>query len=65
VHLGHESSTHYFSGLGGPGAFFIKKHTGTRYAELVFLHLVGFAGHLVLFGALGTRIVDTLFFMLR
>jgi hypothetical protein len=31
----------------------------------VFLHLVGFAGHLVLFGALGTRIVDTLFFMLR
>jgi hypothetical protein len=26
---------------------FLKKHVGTRYDELVFLHPVGFASHLV------------------
>jgi hypothetical protein len=26
---------------------FDKKHDGTRYAELVFLHPVGYAGHVV------------------
>jgi hypothetical protein len=26
---------------------FHKKHARTRYAEFVFLHLVGFAGHVV------------------
>jgi hypothetical protein len=28
-----------------------KKVTGTRYAKLVFLHLVGYAGHIVDSGA--------------
>jgi hypothetical protein len=26
---------------------FHKKHTGTHYAKLVFLHLVGYAGHIM------------------
>jgi hypothetical protein len=30
---------------------FHKKHAGTRYNKLVFLHLVGFVGHLVHSGA--------------
>jgi hypothetical protein len=41
-----------------------KKHPGTRYAELVFLHLVGSAGHVVHFGASGMRNMIALFFML-
>jgi hypothetical protein len=40
-----------------------KKQIGTRYTELVFLHLVGYAGHVVHFGAFGPRSVDALFFM--
>jgi hypothetical protein len=43
---------------------FDKKRTGTRYAELVFLHLVRSAGHVLHFVALGGRNVDALFFML-
>jgi hypothetical protein len=39
-------------------------HTMTRYAKIVFLHPVGSAGHMVLFGAPGTRNDDALFFML-
>jgi hypothetical protein len=26
---------------------FPKKHVGTRYAKLMFLHLVGYVGHMV------------------
>jgi hypothetical protein len=43
---------------------FDKNHTGTRYAELVFLEPVGFVGHVVHSGASGTQNVVTLFFML-
>jgi hypothetical protein len=39
------------------------KHTGIRYAKLVFLHPVGLAGHVVHFGASGVRISDAVFFM--
>jgi hypothetical protein len=41
-----------------------KKRTETRYAEVVFLHLVGSARHVVHFGASGVQNIDTLFFML-
>jgi hypothetical protein len=37
---------------------FDKKRLGTRYAKLVFLHLVGYAGHVVHSGASGARSVD-------
>jgi hypothetical protein len=40
-----------------------KKRPGTHYAELVFFHLVGSAGHVVYFGASETRNVITIFFM--
>jgi hypothetical protein len=41
-----------------------EKLVGTRYAELVFLHLVGFMGHIVQSAASGVRNDDTLFFIL-
>jgi hypothetical protein len=40
-----------------------KNCVGTRYAKLVFLHLVGFIGHVVHFGTFGALNIDTLFFM--
>jgi hypothetical protein len=40
-----------------------KKCVRTRYAKLVFLHMVRPAGHLVCSGTLGMRNVNTLFFM--
>jgi hypothetical protein len=43
---------------------FDKRCVRTRYAELVFLYLVGFAGHVMHLGASGERNIDALFFML-
>jgi hypothetical protein len=43
---------------------FEKKCAGTRYAELVSLHPVGYVGHVLHNDAFGVRIVDALFFML-
>jgi hypothetical protein len=42
---------------------FHKKHAGTCYAELVFLHHVGSVDHVVHSGASGAQNVNTLFFM--
>jgi hypothetical protein len=44
---------------------FHKKPTRTHYVELVFLLLMGYAGHIVHYGASGARNVDALFFMVR
>jgi hypothetical protein len=43
---------------------FHKKRVRTRYAELIFLYPVRSKGHIVHFGASGTRNVKTQFFML-
>jgi hypothetical protein len=42
---------------------FHKKRARTHYVELVFLHLVGTAGHVVHSGASGPRNIDALFFI--
>jgi hypothetical protein len=44
---------------------FHKKCAGTRYTELVFLHLVRSAGHIVHSSALGARNDDAQFFMFK
>jgi hypothetical protein len=43
---------------------FHKKHAGTHYADLVFLHLVGSVGHVLRSSAYGAQNSDTLFFIL-
>jgi hypothetical protein len=40
---------------------FDNKRYGTRYTELMFLHLVGYAGHIVYSGVFRVRNVNTLF----
>jgi hypothetical protein len=42
----------------------LKDRQQTHYFELVFLHLVGYAGHVVHYGTSGSRNFDALFFML-
>jgi hypothetical protein len=41
---------------------FHKKRGGTHFTEHVFLHPVGYSGHVVHFGAYGARNVDAQFF---
>jgi hypothetical protein len=52
---------HYFSFSTRPGAVFIKKRAGTRYAKIVFLHPVRSAGHVVHAGASRARNIDAPF----
>jgi hypothetical protein len=42
---------------------FHKKHGGTRFAEHVLLHPVGYSGHIVHSSAYGARNVDAQFFL--
>jgi hypothetical protein len=50
--------------LGWARSGFQKKHTGTHYTELVFLHLVGSAGYVVQSGASEAQYIVSIFFML-
>jgi hypothetical protein len=63
VRRGLKTSTHYFSCTGRPSVVSIKS-IGQQYAELVFLHLMAFAGHIVHSGVCGTQKVEALFFVL-
>jgi hypothetical protein len=51
--------------LGWDQIGFHKKHAETPYDELVFLHPVGFAGHIVDSRASGVQNVDALFLNLK
>jgi hypothetical protein len=50
---GRETSPQYFSCLGGPD--FHKKYVGSHYTDLVFLHLMGYAGHIMHSGGSGCK----------
>jgi hypothetical protein len=50
--------------LGWARCDFYKKHTGTHYAELVFLHPVGSVGHVMHCGASGVQNMIALSFIL-
>jgi hypothetical protein len=50
--------------LGWARCSFHEKCTGTHYAELMILHPMGFAGHVVHSVAFGLQNIDALFFML-
>jgi hypothetical protein len=63
VHSGFKTSALFFM-LVWDRYGFHKKRVGTPYAELVFLHLMGYTGHVVHCSAPNMRNVDTLFFML-
>jgi hypothetical protein len=52
-----------FSCFGETGTDSTKKHAGTRYAKLVFLHPVGSMGHVVHSCASGAQKVNAVFFM--
>jgi hypothetical protein len=56
---------HDFLMLGWGRYGFHKRHTGRRYAKLVFLYPVGSVGHVVLSGVSGAENVDTLVLMLQ
>jgi hypothetical protein len=53
VRLGHKTLRYYFTYLGWDWHGYDKMCTGTRYPEHVFLHPVGYAGHVVHYGASG------------
>jgi hypothetical protein len=56
---------HYFYCSVGTSTDSTEKHVRTCYDELMFLHPVGSAGHVVYSSASGARNVNTIFFMLR
>jgi hypothetical protein len=61
---GTQNDKALFCMVGWDRCDFHKKHSRRRYVEHVFLHPVGYAGHIVHSGASGARNIDTLFFML-
>jgi hypothetical protein len=63
VHWGAKSRSTIFH-VRGDRYGFNKNYTGTRYAELVFLHPLGSAVHVVRSGASEARNIEALFFML-
>jgi hypothetical protein len=64
VCAGRETLMHNFSCSGGPDAVSVKKRARTRYVELVFLHPVGSAGHIMHSCVSVAQNVNALFFML-
>jgi hypothetical protein len=59
--MGRETSLCCFFKLSFARFGFHKKHIGTHYAELVFLHLVGYVGHVVNSSPSEAQNIDALF----